>query len=216
MRTSILAYRRTDKVVARQEATRTALLEAARMLLAEGGFAAASAAAVAARAGVATGTIYRYFSSREELLLEVFRTISDGEMSRLEAIAAGPGRPAERLRAVVRAFVGRAARGPRQAHALLADPLDGALARERLAYRRRHAAIFERLLREAMAAGEVASLDAHVTAAAIAGAIPSALTLYGADARLDTGALIAAVERMAGLGAAAGPLALSSAGDAAR
>lgn len=194
-----MAYRRTLKVAARQEATRSALLDAARALIAEGGFAAASAAAVTARAGVATGTLYRYFPSREALLMEVFRRISDQEMARLEDIAGGPGRPAARLRAVARAFVTRAARALRQAHALLADPLDGALAEARLAYRRRHAAVFERLLREAMAAGEIAPLDAHVTAAAIAGAIPSALTLHGADSPLDPEALIAAVERMAGL-----------------
>lgn len=194
-----MAYRRTLKVAARQEATRAALLDAARALMAEGGFAAASAAAVAARAGVATGTLYRYFPSREALLLEVFRAVSDAEMSRLEAIAAGPGRPSARLRAVAHGFVTRAARGLRQAHALLADPLNGSLAEMRLAYRRRHAAVFERLLREAMAAGEIAPLDPHVTAAAIAGAIPSALTLYGADAPLDANALIDAVCRMAGL-----------------
>lgn len=194
-----MAYRRTLKVAARQEATRAGLMEAARVILAEGGFAAASAAEIAARAGVATGTLYRYFPSREALLLEVFRAVSDREMAHLESIASGPGRPHERLRQVARAFVTRAARGLRQARALLADPLDGALAEARLAYRRRHAAIFERLLREAMAAGEIAPLDARVTAAAIAGAIPSALTLHGPDAPLDTAALAATVDRMAGL-----------------
>ncbi len=194
-----MAYRKTGKVVARLEANRTRILDAALALVFEGGFQAASMAAVAARAGVATGTLYGYVASREALLLDVFRTISDAEMSRLEEIAAGPGRPAQRLRDVAHAFVSRAVRGARQAYALLAEPVDGALAEERLSYRRRHAAIFERLIREASAAGEIAPMDAHVTAAAIAGAIPSALTLYGPGQIPDAGALIDTVLRMAGL-----------------
>lgn len=194
-----MAYRKTGKVVARLEANRTRILDAALALVFEGGFQAASMAAVAARAGVATGTLYGYVASREALLLDVFRTISDAEMSRLEEIAAGPGHPAQRLRDVAHAFVSRAVRGARQAYALLAEPVDGALAEERMSYRRRHAAIFERLIREASAAGEIAPMDAHVTAAAIAGAIPSALTLYGPDQIPDAGALIDTVLRMAGL-----------------
>lgn len=194
-----MAYRKTGKVVAQLEANRTRILDAARALVFSGGFQAASMAAVAAKAGVATGTLYRYFASREALLLDVFRAISDVEMSRLEDIAAGPGLPAARLQDVVHGFASRAVRGARQTYSLLAEPLDGALAEERLAYRRRHAAIFERLIREAQAAGEVAPIDAHVTAAAIAGAIPSALTLHGPDNVPDADALSAAVLRMSGL-----------------
>jgi AcrR family transcriptional regulator len=194
-----LAYRKTGKVVAQLEANRARILDAAQALVFSGGFQAASMAAVAAKAGVATGTLYRYFASREALLLDVFRAVSDAEMSRLEDIAAGPGLPAARLRNVVHAFTTRAVRGAKQAHALLAEPVDGALADERMAYRRRHAAIFERLMREAQAAREIPALDAHVTAAAIAGAIPSALTLHGPDNVPDAGALIDTVLRMAGL-----------------
>lgn len=194
-----LAYRKTGKVVAQLEANRTRIMDAARELIVEGGFAAASVAAVARKAGIATGTIYRYFPSREALLLEVFRAVSDREMSRLEEIAAGPGRPGERLRKVAEAFVGRAVRSARQAHALLAEPLDGTVAAERLAFRRRHAAIFERLIREAVAAGDIPSMNARVTASAITGAIPSALTLYGPDDVPSADALVDAVLRMAGL-----------------
>jgi AcrR family transcriptional regulator len=194
-----LAYRKTGKVVAQLEANRARIMDAARELIFDGGLTAASVAAVARKAGVATGTIYRYFPSREALLLEVFRAVSDQEMTRLEDIAAGPGRPGERLRKVVRAFVGRAVRGARQSFALLGEPLDGALAEDRLSFRRRHAAIFERLIREAVAAGDIPQMNAHVTASAITGAIPSALTLYGPDGVPEADALIDAVFRMAGL-----------------
>jgi AcrR family transcriptional regulator len=55
-------------------ATRERLLEAARELIEEGGYGSASVAAIADRAGVASGTVYRHFASKADLFLEVFRT----------------------------------------------------------------------------------------------------------------------------------------------
>jgi len=55
------------------EATRQRLLRAALELYTTVGFRATTTPAIAARAGVAEGTIYRHFSGKEQLLNEVFR-----------------------------------------------------------------------------------------------------------------------------------------------
>lgn len=55
------------------EATRQRLLRAALELYTTVGFRAATTPAIAARAGVAEGTIYRHFTSKEQLLNEVYR-----------------------------------------------------------------------------------------------------------------------------------------------
>ena len=55
------------------EATRQRLLRAALELYTTVGFRATTTPSIAARAGVAEGTIYRHFSGKEHLLNEVFR-----------------------------------------------------------------------------------------------------------------------------------------------
>ena len=63
-----MAYRRTDNVIRRLAARHQAILAAARAAAAEGGMAAVQVAPVAQRAGIATGTVYRYFPSKTDLV----------------------------------------------------------------------------------------------------------------------------------------------------
>ena len=58
-------------------AKRTRLLAAARRLFAKRGFAATTTAEIAAQAGVATGTLFLYFESKEDLLVAIFREAMD-------------------------------------------------------------------------------------------------------------------------------------------
>ena len=54
-----------------QQARRNRLVEAARELAHEGGYAAVTMHAVADRAEVGRATVYRYFASKDDLLTEV-------------------------------------------------------------------------------------------------------------------------------------------------
>ena len=67
-----MPYRATEQTEARRAATRERVVAAARELIARGGYQEARVAAVAAVAGVATGTVYRHFPSKAELFAEVF------------------------------------------------------------------------------------------------------------------------------------------------
>ncbi|MBV1934361.1 MAG: TetR/AcrR family transcriptional regulator [Parvibaculaceae bacterium] len=162
-------------MVSRVAENRRKILNAARELVLEGGFAAAQMSAVAARAGVATGSLYRYFKSKDELCRQVFREVSSREMNLLANIAEKPGSATQRLIEVADNFAGRAVRGRRLAFALLNEPVDVALAEERRRFRRTHASIFQGLIEEGIANGEFDNVDAEITAACIAGAIPTAL-----------------------------------------
>jgi AcrR family transcriptional regulator len=54
---------------------RTAILTAARELIADNGFHGSPTAMIAARAGVGAGTIYRYFADKDMLIKEVFEDV---------------------------------------------------------------------------------------------------------------------------------------------
>ena len=107
-----MVYRRTPSVVTRLEDNRARILAAARDLVAEGGWRHAHVATVAEKAGVATGTVYRYFPSKAELFAEVLAIVSRRERDVLAAIVDGDGTPAARLRGAVQAFGKRALQGP--------------------------------------------------------------------------------------------------------
>lgn len=171
-----MAYRPTERTKARKAAVRERILTAARELIARGGYADARIAAVASRADVATGTVYRHFPSKSELFAEVFRQASQREVDALAAATAGPERrAAERLAFGVETFARRALRGRRLAFALIAEPVDPAVEAERLQFRRSYRDVIAAVLEDGIAAGEFPPQDTETSAAALVGAIGEAL-----------------------------------------
>jgi AcrR family transcriptional regulator len=176
-------YRPTDRTRARLAQARERIVDAALDQLAEGGYASASVAAVARRSGVATGTLYRHFPSKQDLFAEVFRRAAQREVDALRATTGRGESAATRLAAWVEAFVRRALAEPVRAYALIAEPVDPAIEAERLIFRRAYADLFAQALRDG---DELPPLDADLTAAAIVGALAEALV--GPLQRRDAGA----------------------------
>lgn len=73
----------------RREATRAALVAAARDCFVDQGFEATSTEAVLARAGVSKGALYHHFTSKAELLAAVFEAVSHDTLAKAQAAAAG-------------------------------------------------------------------------------------------------------------------------------
>ncbi|MCW5889863.1 MAG: TetR/AcrR family transcriptional regulator [bacterium] len=154
--------------------TRTRLVDAARTLLEEGGYAAASVQAIAARAGVAAGAMYRHFPSKADLFVDVFRDAAKRDMAAVDEAASTAGCVA-RLEAAVAAHARGALRHRRLAWALLHEPVEPLVDAERLAYRRTYCRHMAGLLRQAVAAGEIPEQNVELSAAAVVGAIAEAL-----------------------------------------
>lgn len=154
--------------------TRQRLVDSARELLEEGGYAAASVQAIADRTGVAAGALYRHFPSKAELFVEVFRAAAAVDLAAVDEAAAN-GTCLERLEAAVAAHARGALRHRRLAWALLYEPVDPLVDAERLVHRRTYCRQMAGLLRQAVAAGEIPDQDVELTAAALVGAVAEAL-----------------------------------------
>lgn len=170
-----MAYRPTPRTEARKAATRERIVRAALDQLADGGYASASVQAVAARAGVATGSVYRHFHSKADLFAEVFRRGSAREVEAFAAAIGADAPAAERVAAAAETFARRALAEPKRAYALIAEPVDPAVEAERLAFRHDYRDILRGVLDDGIAAGEFAPHDTETTAAALVGAIGEAL-----------------------------------------
>ena len=197
-----------EDVDAQGAGTRERLLRAAAAVIQEGGWGSASVGAIAMRAGVAAGTLYRHFPSKAELFVEVFRAVSQREVAAMRAASTHARSVPERFEAVVATYAGRALRNRRLAWALVYEPVDPLVDAERLAYRRDYRENMARLLREGIEAGAMPPQDADLAAAAVVGVI--AETLVGplspvAEVTRSEGDIVAAIvslcRRVVGLSA---------------
>jgi AcrR family transcriptional regulator len=153
-----MAYRRTERVIARLAARHEAIVAAARALAGETGMSAVQIVPVAERAGIASGTVYRYFPSKEDLVAALVAATAEQEIAAIRgAVTAAPG-PLSALAA-----------------AMLAGPSDGEAAAERLAFRRALADELAARIGAAIEAGHLPDQDASFAAAAVIGAVVEGL-----------------------------------------
>jgi AcrR family transcriptional regulator len=166
---------RSDTNQAAAAGTRERLLQSAAELIAEGGYATASVAAIAERAGLAVGALYRHFPSKAELFVEVFRSIAEQELSAMQAAAERYSDFQARLEAVIATYATSALDNRHLAWALVYEPVDPLVDAERLAYRCRYRDGMADLLRDGVHANAIPEQDVAIAAAAVVGAIAEAL-----------------------------------------
>jgi AcrR family transcriptional regulator len=166
-----MPYRRTENVVRKLAARRDAILAAAGSLAAEGGMTAVQIAPVAKRAGIAAGTVYRYFPSKTALVSALVEALSETEIAAVARAAdAAPG-PLSALAAAITTFAARALARRRLAFALIAEPVEPEVDAARVSYRRALAGALEARIRIALAGGRLPDQDPAVAAPALVGAL---------------------------------------------
>ncbi|MGH6788767.1 MAG: TetR/AcrR family transcriptional regulator [Pseudolabrys sp.] len=170
-----MAYRRTENVVRRLAQREEDILAAAGAAAATGGMGAVQIAPVAERAGVAAGTVYRYFPSKTDLVAELVAAIAAREIGAMrEAADSAPG-PLSALAAAIATFAARALRERKLAWAVIAEPVDAQIDTVRLDFRKALAGEIETRIRTAIAGGHLPDQDAAIAAPAIVGALMEGL-----------------------------------------
>ncbi len=164
-----MPYRRTDNVVRRLAARHDAIIAAARQIASEGGLGAVQIAAVAARAGIAAGTVYRYFPAKIDLVAALIEAMTEREMGALRRAAAGAPGPLSALSAAIMTFAARALRDRRLIYAAIAEPVDAEIDTARTGFRKSLAAEFSGRIAAAVAEGRLPEQDPKLAAAALTG-----------------------------------------------
>ena len=170
-----MPYRRTENVARRLAARRAAIIAAAREAASEGGMAAVQIATVAQRAGIAAGTVYRYFPGKTDLVAAVLAEIAEREIEALRRAAAVAPGPLSALAAAIMTFGARALRQRRLAFAAIAEPVDAELDAARLSLRQALAGEFTSRIAAAAAGGHLPEQDAALAGKALIGMLVETL-----------------------------------------
>lgn len=182
-----MAYQRTRKVEERLAAREAAIIDAARRVFAERGYHGTTMRDIAAAAGVATGTLYLYFASKEALYEALLVKLTTMVLDAI--VRARGGRPdvLSKLEASITAAVTVFATNADLARIVLvqaagADPSF----EDRLAQVHRTLASFVRQdLDEAIGAGRLPPLDTEVAAMAWVGTFYEVIMSWLRDGRPD-------------------------------
>jgi AcrR family transcriptional regulator len=166
-----MAYRRTENVVRRLAARHDAIVAAAGSLAAEAGINAVQIAPVAERAGIAAGTVYRYFPSKTDLVAALVDAVSEREIGAMRRAAdAAPG-PLSALAAALTTLAARALAERKLAFALIGEPVDADTETSRKKFRAALVAELGKRVSVAMTTGHLPDQDVAVAAPALLGAL---------------------------------------------
>ncbi|AEW93592.1 MULTISPECIES: TetR/AcrR family transcriptional regulator [Streptomycetaceae] len=163
---------------ARREATRQKLYEAAVTLIAEKGFSSTTVDEIAERAGVAKGTVYYNFASKNDLFEELLRhgvgLLTASLREAAEGVSAAGGSRVDALDAMIRAGLAFIARYPSFTQLYVAElwRTNRAWQSTLMMVRQEAIAVVEKVLREAVDGGELsAEIDVPLTASALFGMV---------------------------------------------
>jgi AcrR family transcriptional regulator len=155
----------------RSEATRAALLEAARRLFAERGYADVGTEEIVRAAGVTRGALYHHFDGKRELLAEVYEQM-EGEIAAQLGEATAPGAGAlETLNAGAEMFLDHCLEPEVQQIVLLDAPAVLGWERWREIGARYGLGLIEALLSAGMEQGEIRRQPIQPLAHALLGAL---------------------------------------------
>lgn len=147
------------------------ILNAARQLVAASGFREVQMAAIAEAAGIAIGTLYRYFPAKSDLMVEVVGLVAQREVDVVAAVAVREGTAAHKLGEAAWCFASRALRGRRMAHALVAEPVEPEVEAARLKYHRALGQVFYQIIEQGIRSGELPPQNARASADCIVGCL---------------------------------------------
>lgn len=181
-----MPYRRTEKVSRRLAERRAAILSAARDLAVERGLSSVQIASVADRAGVAAGTMYRYFSSKTELISALITDVESRELLAIRGSADSAPGPLSALAAALTTFAARFTMRQHLALAVGSDATEASVEHLRRDFRRALADEIAMRIEAAIASGYLPEQDSNLSGAALIGAAIEGLSASQGTAKQES------------------------------
>ena len=150
---------------------RQSILHSARELIAYGGFKEASVQTIAERAGVSTGLVYRYFESKNKILIEVLSAAIRHEVEILNQIVKMDLSAKQKLEKSVATFVKRAMHSPQLAYSLIFEPVDSEMEHARFQSKQLIKQTIQEVLAEGKNNGTFTFEDINIAALGVVGAM---------------------------------------------
>jgi len=170
-----MPYRRTENVVRRLAEREQTIVEAARSAARAGGMSAVQIATVAERAGIASGTVYRYFPSKSDLVSELIGTLAGRTLEAMrQAADAAPG-PLSALAATIAMLASHTLDERRLAWAAIAEPAEPGIEHVRINFRKGLVDELQTRIAAAVGYGHLPEQDLAIAAPAIVGALVESL-----------------------------------------
>lgn len=169
-----LARRTQHKRIARDSKTR--ISNVALNLFTQKGIKGTTTKEIAKRAGIAEGTIYKHFKSKDDLALELFTTTMDTFREKLVEDTKGYSNPPDTLRALIQAFFDFAKKHPK-AYSYIIDahltelkkiPKEKAKPKD----------IFAEVIRAGIQRGDFRNIEQNLSAAIVIGMITRAILFF--------------------------------------
>jgi len=163
----------------RSEATRSALIESARTLFAERGYAAVGTEEIVRAAGVSRGALYHHFTGKRDLFEAVYEQVEAELAERIAsgALAANTSSPLQAMRAGAEMFLQACTEPEAQRIALLDGPSVLGWDRWREIAAKHGLGLIEASLRAAIEAGALADQPVRPLAHVLMGALDEAAML---------------------------------------
>jgi AcrR family transcriptional regulator len=172
---------------ARYDAKQQAMIEAAARVFAERGYDQTSVQELSESLGIAAGSLYHYFGSKEQLLFRICDQLMEPLLERARELVAVEAPAAEQLRALVHMWVAHVVEHRahmlvfgQERHVIERSPQWGGVRASRKAFER----LVDELLARAEAAGALHFADRRVTLSALLGMVNSTAQWYRPGGRL--------------------------------
>lgn len=170
-----MAYRATDKTRAHMAQQRDKLLSVATDIVAHNGFSALTIVEVASQSGLAIGSVYRHFESKDQLLLQVYCDLAAKDLI-LDMVKIQRDKVATaQLNNALDQFFAKALMADKLAYALFAEPISPLIGQQRQRYKAEFTRIFSDIIKLGIAQKVFLDQDPIMGANAIIGILIESL-----------------------------------------